>query len=78
MAASISETYDFVVEGVPTIDARHAAGSISFEPGEVGAVHIVVTKRVRNLLGGFFGSAREITEDDLAGIPVTVTQAGQR
>lgn len=72
MAASVSETHEFTVSGVPTIEAHHAAGGFSLVPGANGQVHVIVTKKAR---AGIFGG---ISEEELAEIEVPVTQRGDR
>ncbi|GEM_PF-2040899 len=76
MALSQTETYEFSVGEVPTIDVRHAAGRLTISAGEAGAAHVIVTKKVRDVLGGLFGGHHEISEEELASIPVSVTQEG--
>ena len=70
MAATTTETHEFLVEGAPTLAVRNFAGNVTVSAGADGQVRVDVTKRAR---GGFFGSADDA---DLEKIHVDVKQTG--
>ncbi|HEV2460824.1 MAG TPA: DUF4097 family beta strand repeat-containing protein [Ktedonobacterales bacterium] len=70
MAATTTETHEFLVEGAPSLAVRNFAGNVTLSAGADGQVRVEVTKRAR---GGFFGSADDA---DLERIHVDVKQSG--
>lgn len=72
MAATKTETYEYVVTGAPALDVSANAGNVTFRAGPDNQVVVQVTKRAR---GGIF---RASSESDLDKVIVTVTQEGNR
>jgi len=70
MAAVTTETYEFGVSEMPTLDLRNRAGNVMVMAGPAGQVRVIVTKRVR---GGIFGGG---SEADLERVRVEVRQSG--
>lgn len=70
--AELTESYEFGVEGIPTLQIRNRAGIITITRGNSGQVSVQVTKRAR---GRLFSQA---TEDDLARLVVNVSQHGSQ